>query len=99
MPVALVVTPGSILSEALVILGIALAVFLIYKIGGFLLKIIFGLIINTVLGFIAILVIDYVFGLGIPLSIPVIVSTAVFGLPAVGVLVILKLFGVPLIAA
>jgi hypothetical protein len=90
---------NSVVSEIIIVLGILLAIFLIFKIGGRLLKIIFGFIINAILGFISIFVIDYFFGIGIPFSVPVIVATVVFGLPAVGTLVILRLLGVALAVA
>ena len=74
-----------------------LAVVLIYIIlilGKSIVKFILGLIINTILGVIALLLLDFVFSFGIPLTLPVIGATALFGLPGVGAIALLKLLGV-----
>jgi hypothetical protein len=84
---------GALASEIILIIVIAAVLFLIFKIGKLLLKIIFGIIANSVLGVIAIFALDYFFSLGIPLGVPEIIASAIFGLPAVGTIVILKLFG------
>ncbi|MCL4374093.1 MAG: pro-sigmaK processing inhibitor BofA family protein [Candidatus Marsarchaeota archaeon] len=87
---------GAIASEIILVLAIALVIFIIFKVGKLLLKIIFGIIANSILGIIAIFALDYFFGIGIPTGIPEIASTAIFGLPAVGTMVILRLFGIPI---
>ena len=89
---------GSIISEILIILAIALVVFIVFKVGKFLLKIIFGIIANSIMGFVVIFVVNYIFALGIPYSLPILISTALFGLPAVGTIIILKLMGIALVA-
>ena len=89
---------GSIISEILIILAIALVVFIVFKVGKFLLKVIFGIIANSIMGFVVIFVVNYIFALGIPYSLPILISTALFGLPAVGTIIILKLMGVALVA-
>ena len=96
LPIALAVSPGSILSEILVVIGIALAIFLIFRVGGFLLRVVLGLVINALLGFVAIFVINFLFNLDIPFTLPIIIATAIFGLPAVGTMIIFKLSGISL---
>ncbi|MEM0201063.1 MAG: pro-sigmaK processing inhibitor BofA family protein [Candidatus Micrarchaeaceae archaeon] len=74
-----------------------LAVILIYIIlilGRSMIKFIIGLIVNTILGLIALILLDFVFNFGIPLTLPIIGSTALFGLPGVGAIALLKLLGV-----
>ncbi|MGC8670096.1 MAG: hypothetical protein ACP5TL_03025 [Candidatus Micrarchaeia archaeon] len=85
---------GAIISEIILILAIALVIFIIFKIGKLLLKIIFGIIANSILGVISIFALDYFLSLGIPLALPEIVAAAIFGLPAVGTMVIFRLFGI-----
>ncbi len=75
---------------ALVILGL---IYFILKIGKGILKWVFGIVINSILGFIAIFALNYFFGIAIPLALPVIIATAIFGLPAVGTMAILKAMG------
>ena len=93
---ALGISVNSLLSEILIgVLAIVL-IYIIFKIGKSLLRLLLSIIANSILGFIAILALDYIFNLGIPLVLPVIISTAIFGLPAVGTMAILKLMGVAL---
>lgn len=96
LPAVFAIGLGSILSEILVVLGIALAIFLIFRVGGLLLKVVFGLLINALFGFVALFVIDFLFNLGIPFTLPIIIATAIFGLPAVGTMIIFKLSGISL---
>lgn len=83
---------NTILSEILLIVGIFLVLYIIFKLG----KFIIGLLVNTILGFIAIFIINAVFNIGIPWDWIVIVITAIFGLPGVAVVVVLKLIGITL---
>lgn len=85
---------NGILGEIIIIAIIGIALFFILKIGGTILKIVLGLIINSVLGVMLLLVLDYVLGLGIALSVGLIIPIAIFGLPATGTVVLLKLLGV-----
>jgi hypothetical protein len=78
------------LSEFLLVVCIFLVLYIIFKLG----KLLFGLLINLVLGFISIFALNAIFGLGITLSLLTIVLTALFGLPAVAVIVVLKLIGI-----
>ena len=75
---------------ALVVLGL---IYFLLKIGKGILKWVFGIVINSILGFIAIFALGYFFGVSIPLVLPVIIATAIFGLPAVGTMAILKVMG------
>lgn len=86
---------SGIVSELIVAALIGLTLFIIFKVGKFLLKIIFGLIINAILGIVAFLALDYLFGIDIPIGLATMLPTVLFGLPAVGTMIILKLFGVP----
>lgn len=88
-PLLLSLFSGPLVSEILIVAAIVLIVFIVFKLGKFLL----GLVVNSILGLIAIFLINAVFGLAIPITLAVIVATAIFGLPAVFVIVILKLGG------
>lgn len=81
---------GGLASEIITIILIFVVLFVIFKLG----KMLFGIIINSVLGLISIFLLNLWFGLGITLSILVIIFVAIFGLPAVAVLVILRLLGI-----
>ncbi len=94
--VALGTAIDSTISLVLIIIGIALVVFVVMKIGGLLLKAVVGILINTVLGFIVLFAIGYFFGVTVQWTLPVIASVAVFGLPGVGTILLLKLGGVML---
>jgi len=88
-PIALGIL-GSAISEIVLVVAIFLVLFIIFKLG----RSIFGLLTNSVLGLISIFVINTVFGIGIPISWVTIIATALFGLPAVAVMVLLKLLGI-----
>ena len=87
---------GALLSEIVLAFLIAVVLFIIFKIGKKILKLVFGIIINSILGVIAFLALNYLFGMEIPIELATMVPTALFGLPAVGTLIILKLFGFPI---
>lgn len=89
-------TIDSIISLALVIIGIALVLFVVMKIGKVLVKVVVGFVMNAILGFIALFAIGYFFGITVPYTFPVIASVVLFGLPGVGTLLILKLGGIVL---
>lgn len=81
---------GAVLAELLIILGVFLIIYIIFKLG----KFIAGILANVVLGFISIVIINVAFGLGIPFDLAVIILTAILGLPGVGIVVLLKILGV-----
>lgn len=83
---------NTVISEIVLILGILLVLFIVFRVGKFLI----GLLMNSILGIISIFVLDAVFGLGIPIKLLTIVASALFGLPAVAIMAVLRLFGVQL---
>ncbi len=83
----------AIIEYAVVVLVIVALIYIILKLGKKFLKLIFGILINSILGFVAIFLLNYFFALGIPFTLPIILSTAIFGLPAVGTIAILKAMG------
>ncbi len=87
---------SGVVSEIIIALLIALVLFIVFKIGKFVIKLVLGILINSILGLLSIFALDWLFGAGIPLTLPILIATALFGLPAVFVFVILRLFGVPL---
>jgi lipopolysaccharide export LptBFGC system permease protein LptF len=86
----LAITVGPLASEILVIAAILLVLYIILKSG----NIIIGLILNSVLGLIAIYLMNALFSLGIAYNLITIIVVAIFGLPAVAVIVVLKLIGI-----
>ena len=87
---------STLLGEIALVVLIAIVLFIAFRLGKFLLKIIFGIIANSILGIIAIFLLNYLLNLGIPIVLATLLPTAIFGLPAVGTLVILRFLGVPL---
>lgn len=86
----LTITAGSVLSEIVVIAAILLVLYVIFKLG----NVLIGLLLNSILGLIAIWLINAIFGLGIVFNLLTWIVVAIFGLPAVAVIVILKLIGI-----
>ncbi|HUB92770.1 MAG TPA: pro-sigmaK processing inhibitor BofA family protein [Candidatus Saccharimonadales bacterium] len=86
----LALTVAAFFPEILIVLAILAVVFIIFFLGRF----IIGMLVNSILGLLSIWILDSLFNLGIAISAPVIIVTALFGLPAVLVIVILRLFGV-----
>ncbi len=86
---------GAALSGIWLIVALVIVVVIVWKLGKLILKVIFGIISNIIMGFITLLVVNSFFGLSIPYSLPVIVSTVVFGVGGVGTIIILKLLGMP----
>lgn len=94
---------NTLLSEVILVLLIAIVLFIIFKLGKSILKLLFGIIANSILGVIAIFALNYFFALDIPIGLSAstglatLIATAIFGLPAVATFVILRFFGVPLL--
>jgi hypothetical protein len=86
----LAITLGSILSEVVVIAAILVVLFIILKLG----NVLVGLVLNSVLGLIAIYLVNAIFSLGIVYNLLTLIVVAIFGLPAVAVIIILKLIGI-----
>jgi hypothetical protein len=89
LPLLLSLALGSVASEIIIVVAIIAVVFIVFSLG----RVLLGLVVNSVLGLIAIFLINAIFGLGIPITLAVLVATAIFGLPAVFVMIILKLGG------
>lgn len=85
---------GVALSGIWLVVAAAVAIFVVWKVGRMFFKIVFGIITNTILGFITLFLANSIFGLAIPFSLPVLLSTAIFGLGGVGTVIILQLFGI-----
>lgn len=87
---------GGLLGELVIIGLIALVLFIIMKLGKSIFKLVFGIIINSVLGVMLFFLLDYFLNLGIAFSLGMLVPIAIFGLPATGTIVLLKLMGITL---
>ncbi len=83
---------GFLGSGVVIILAILLVLYIIIRGGGFIL----GLIVNSVLGLIAIVLVNAIFGLGIVFNLLTWIIVALFGLPAVLIIILLKLIGIPI---
>jgi inhibitor of the pro-sigma K processing machinery len=84
------ITLGSLASEIVVIAAILIVIFIILKLG----RLLLGLVLNSVLGLIAIFLLNAIFNLGIVYNLLTLIVVAIFGLPAVAVVVLLKLVGI-----
>lgn len=87
---------GSVGGEIIVIAAIVLLLYIIYKIGKSLVKVLLGIVINSVLGIGIVYFVDMFFNMQIPLRIYTLIPLALFGLPAAGTLIILRFAGVVL---
>lgn len=58
--------------------------------------ILWALLANTIIGFIVIFLVNAIFGLGIVYNLLTWIVVAIFGLPAVAIIIILKLIGIPI---
>ena len=83
---------GTLGGEIVVVVAIAILLYIVYKIGKSLLKIILGIVINSVLGIGVIYLVNFLFNMNIPLVPGTLIPLALFGLPAAGTLIILKFF-------
>lgn len=88
----LAITTSAIVSELVVIAAILVVLYIILKFGG----LIIGLLVNSILGLIAIYAVNVIFNLGIVYDLLTWVVVAIFGLPAVAVIILLKLIGIPI---
>ncbi|MGI0141543.1 MAG: pro-sigmaK processing inhibitor BofA family protein [Candidatus Micrarchaeales archaeon] len=83
---------GSIGTEVALVVGIIIVLLIVFTLGKFLV----GILTNSILGLISFFLLNTFFGLGIPITIPTVLVTAIFGLPAVAIIVLLRILGVPL---
>ncbi|HUY69999.1 MAG TPA: pro-sigmaK processing inhibitor BofA family protein [Candidatus Baltobacteraceae bacterium] len=88
--------PAGLAGELILVVFIAVVLLIVFMLGKKILKLVFGIIANSVLGLISIFILNMVLNIGIPIKVYTMVAAAVFGLPAVGTFVILRLAGVPL---
>ena len=88
----LAVALGPVVSEIVLIAAILLVLYIILKLGKFIL----GLILNSILGLLAIFAVNYLFNLGIAYNILTIIVVAITGLPGAAVIILLKLIGIPI---
>jgi hypothetical protein len=96
---ATVPTLNYIISAAIIVAAIAVVLLIVFKLGKFLLKIIFGILANSILGIVALFLLNFLFNLGIPISVSLVIPIAIFGLPGLGTIILLKLLGISLAAA
>ncbi|MEM0147812.1 MAG: pro-sigmaK processing inhibitor BofA family protein [Candidatus Micrarchaeaceae archaeon] len=85
------ITFNGIISEAIIVIAIAISIYIILKITKLLLKIVVAVIINSILGFILIELLNYFFQLGIKLSAKLLIPVSVFGLPGAGTIILIKI--------
>ncbi len=90
LSILLNIVAGGLVSEIVVIAAILLILFVIFKFG----NIILVLILNSVLGLIIIWLVNSFFMLGITYDWITWIVVAVLGLPAVAVIILLKLIGI-----
>ncbi len=91
MLLTLIANPlGPVASEIVVIAVILLILFIILKLG----RVILGLVLNSILGLIAFYLVNTLFNLGIVYNLLTIIVVAIFGLPAVAIVIVLKLIGI-----
>lgn len=83
---------ASFLSFVILIIGIVILLLIVGFVGKLLIRLIVGIIANSILGFIALWLISFLFGITLTLTDPVLACIALFGLPGVGTLLILKLY-------
>ena len=84
---------GPLVSELIIVVLIASVLFVVMKVGKGLLKLVIGIIMNSVLGIIGIYLLNMFLGLSITLNLSILAPIVVFGLPAVGTIFLLKIFG------
>ena len=87
---------NAVMSELTLIALIGVVLFLVFIVGKTIFKFIIGIVLNSLLGVISLYILDAVFKMNIPIKIYTIAAATVFGLPAVGTFVILRLFGIPI---
>jgi hypothetical protein len=82
---------------ALVIVGLLIlfGLFIIFKLLKSGLKLFLGMILNSIAGIACIFLLRFI-GVYIPITLPFILPIALFGLPALATMLILKYFGIPI---
>lgn len=83
-------------SEVIIFVLAAALLYTIFRLGKGLFRLVLAILINSALGIVALFLLNRLFGVEIPVVIATLVPTAIFGLPAVGSMVLLKALGIPL---
>ena len=86
-----------LISVGIIIAAVAVSLFIIMKFGRVIVRIALAVLINSILGMITLVLLVYFIGFSIPIDTPTLVATGIFGLPGVGVIAVLKLYGASLI--
>jgi len=86
---------SSLLLELLVFAAAVAVIFIILKAGKFLFKAVFGIIANSLLGIVIIFLANSVFSMGLGYTLETLLPTAIFGVPGIGTILLLKVLGVP----
>ncbi len=86
---------SSLLMELVVFAAAVAVIFIIFKVGKLFFKLVFGIVANSLLGIVIIFVANYVLNMNIPLTLQTMLPTAIFGIPGIGTIILLKLLGVP----
>lgn len=84
-----------LLLELLVFAAACAVIFIVFKAGKFLFKAVFGILANSVLGIIIIFLANSVFKMGLGYTVETLLPTAIFGIPGIGTILLLKWLGVP----
>jgi SigmaK-factor processing regulatory protein BofA len=85
---------SSLLLELLVFFAACAVVFIVFKAGKFLFKAVFGIIANSVLGIVIIFLANNIFKMGLGYTLKTLLPTAIFGIPGIGTILLLKVLGV-----
>ena len=81
---------GTIASAVVLLVLIAAIVGIIFFLG----RMLAGLVVNSILGLIAIFAVGVLFGISITINVITLIVVAIFGLPAVLIIILLKLIGI-----
>lgn len=86
---------SSLLLELLVFAAACVVVFIVFKAGKFLFKAVFGIVANSLLGIVIIFLANNIFSMGLGYTVKTLLPTAIFGIPGIGTILLLKWLGVP----
>jgi lipopolysaccharide export LptBFGC system permease protein LptF len=84
-----------LLLELLVFFAACAVIFIVFKAGKLLFKAVFGIVANSVLGIIIIFLANNIFKMGLGYTLQTLLPTAIFGIPGIGTILLLKVLGVP----
>ncbi len=92
----MVAITASIISEIIIVALALFVLFFVFSIGRSLVRLLMGLIVNAILGLASLFLLNTFLNVGIPLNTPEIIASVIFGLPAVGTMLILRIAGIPI---